>query len=195
MSTPTDDMVVHPPPNEPTAVAGKVLSLYRDLGGERYDEVVTQTQHGLQCAMLAERAGALEPLVAAALLHDIGHLLEPPPSEGSNGDPRHEAVGAHHLDRWFGHDVTRPIALHVAAKRYLCAIDSDYHDGLSPASVQSLAVQGGPFTDTQVDAFENTSGWHDAVRLRRWDDEAKQINVRTRGLDEYRDLLTGLVVR
>ena len=193
MSTPTDDLAVGEHPSEPTAVADALLALYRERGGERYDEVVTQIQHGLQAAMLAERAGASESLVAAALLHDIGHLLDRAPGEVADDDLRHEAAGAHYLDRWFGRDVTRPIALHVAAKRYLCAVDDEYHGGLSPASVHSLELQGGPFTEAQLDAFETTSGWQDAVRLRRWDDEAKQTGVRTRALGDYRDLLTGLV--
>lgn len=195
MSTPIEDPAVGELPSEPTAVADAILAMYRERGAERYDEVVTQIQHGLQCAMLAERSGASESLVAAALLHDIGHLLEREPGDTADQDLRHEAAGAHYLDRWFDRDVTRPIALHVAAKRYLCAVDDEYHAGLSPASVHSLELQGGPFAEAQLEAFEATSGWQDAVRLRRWDDEAKQTGVRTRALADYRDLLTGLVRR
>lgn len=195
MATPIDDQAVGALGGEPAAVAEAILALYRERGDECYEEVVTQIQHGLQCAMLAERAGASESLIAAALLHDIGHLLEREPGEVADHDLRHEAAGAHHLSRWFERDVTRPVALHVAAKRYLCAVDDEYHAGLSPASVRSLELQGGPFGAEQLEAFEATSGWQDAVRLRRWDDEAKKTGTRTRGLGDYRDLLTGLVRR
>ena len=184
--------------SETAATVDAVLALYRDGGNERYDEVVTQTQHALQAAAHAEKEGASESLVAAALLHDIGHLLRSEdrlPSGGEAVDLHHEAVAARHLDPLFGPAVSRPVALHVRAKRYLCAVDPDYAGDLSPASVRSLALQGGPLDDRQVEAFEAVEGWQDAVRLRRWDDRAKQVGYRTRSLDDYRSLLLGLVRR
>jgi len=162
----------------------------RDLYGER----VSQLEHALQSAALAEAEGAPEALVAAALLHDYGHLFEGrgDAAERDGRDLMHEAHGARMLRRWFGHEVTRPIALHVAAKRYLCAADPDYEASLSPASVLSLRLQGGRFTPAQRQRFERAPGAMEAVRLRRWDDAAKVIGVRTPDLDHYWPLLERL---
>ena len=122
-----------------------------------YDESVTELDHALQAAALAEAEGAPAELVAAALLHDVGHLVVGdlvPLDRPLDGDAHHEAVGARHLRRWFGPAVTDPVALHVAAKRYLCAVDAGYHAGLSPSSVRSLEAQGGPMSPAEAAAFE-----------------------------------------
>ena len=118
---------------------------------------VSQSEHALQTARLAEVAGASEPLIVAALLHDIGHLLDDQDEralirEGRDG--RHETRGAALLRRFFRPEVTRPVALHVAAKQYLGAVDADYAEGLSPASMRSLELQGGPLDACQALAFE-----------------------------------------
>src|ERR1700683_1285835 len=118
-------------------------------GQKHYGEsAVTQLEHAIQCAMLAEREGAASALVAASLLHDFGHLVNPDDraaaARGEDGE--HEIVAADYLARWFGDDVTLPIRLHVAAKRYLTAREPDYATTLSRASVLSLAAQGGPFS-------------------------------------------------
>lgn len=109
---------------------------------------MTELDHALQAATLADAEGAPAELVAVvALLHDVGHLVVGdlvPLDRPLDGDAHHEAVGARHLRRWFGPAVTDPVALHVAAKRYLCAVDAGYHAGLSPSSVRSLEAQGGP---------------------------------------------------
>jgi phosphonate degradation associated HDIG domain protein len=164
-------------------------------GGDLYGETVTQLQHALQCAFLAEQAGASVTLVAAALLHDYGHLFEGrgEAAERAGRDARHEIWGARALKRWFGPEVATPVALHVAAKRYLCATEASYEAALSPASKFSLELQGGRFTPAQCRRFEQRPFAADSIRLRRWDDEAKDPSARTRGLASYRPLLEGLV--
>lgn len=144
-------------------------------------EAVTQTQHALQCAALAEAKGASAELVSASLLHDIGHLLEPEFETAHNGDDDmvHEDLGEAFLEQWFGPAVTQPVKLHVAAKRYLCATNESYLAKLSPASVHSLRLQGGPMTDEEVSEFEANPHYRDAVRLRVWDDLAKDPEAST----------------
>ncbi|HJR24883.1 MAG TPA: HD domain-containing protein [Acidimicrobiales bacterium] len=176
-----------------TEVAGsvdEVLALYERWGLERYDEEVTQLEHALQCAALAREAGAADALVVASLLHDVGHLLELAGGRfRSDQDERHEARGARFLSGLFGRDVTEPIALHVRAKRYLCAVDADYAAALSTGSTISLAKQGGPMTTTEATAFERQPGWESAVQLRRWDDQAKILDLDVGPLEQHRALL------
>jgi phosphonate degradation associated HDIG domain protein len=152
---------------------------------------VSQTEHALQAADLAAQEGASNALVVAALLHDVGHLLH---TEGEDVadrgvDARHEEAGEAWLLESFGPDVTEPVRLHVAAKRYLCAVDPDYLATLSPASVRSLELQGGPMTPDEIARFERNPYCGDAVRLRRWDDAAKVPGLGVPGLDTYRDRL------
>lgn len=138
-------------------------------------EAVTQTQHALQCAVLAEQKQSSPELISASLLHDIGHLLEPEFEEAleRDEDMMHEDLGEAFLEKWFGDAVIQPVKLHVAAKRYLCATKPSYYSMLSPASVHTLKIQGGPMTDSQVSEFEANEFYKDAVRLRVWDDMAK----------------------
>ncbi len=157
-------------------------------GGNLYGgESVTQEQHALQCAQLAQDDKAPASLVAAALLHDIGHLMEADfEAAMDRGEDRfHENLGERFLTRWFGPEVTEPVRLHVAAKRYLCATDPDYHDRLSPASVHTLRIQGGPMNRDEVAAFEANPHYREAVRLRIWDDEGKDPDMNTDSLDHF----------
>ena len=133
-------------------------------------EPVPIGEHMLQAGALAEAAGARGALVAAALLHDIGHLL------GEDED-RHGEAGANWLSQWFGDAVTEPVRLHVAAKRYLCAVEPGYFGLLSAESVRTLSLQGGPMTAAEVAAFEALPFSRDAVAVRRWDDQAKDPAV------------------
>lgn len=165
-----------------------VLGLYRQFGHEHYDEDLAQLDHALQTAALARQAGATEPIVAAALLHDVGHLLA---LRGGSAGP-HERTGPAYLDAVFPASVTSVIALHVEAKRYLCATDAGYAATLSAGSVRSLRHQGGPMSPTERAAFEREAGWADAVDLRRWDDGAKLDAAEVDGLDAYEDLLRRL---
>jgi gamma-butyrobetaine dioxygenase len=131
-------------------------------------EPVPIGEHMLQAGALAEAAGAEGAVVAAALLHDIGHLL----GEDEDED-RHGKSGANWLSQWFGAAVTEPVRLHVPAKRYLCAADAEYFGLLSAESVRTLSLQGGPMTAAEVAAFEALPFFRDAVSVRRWDEQAK----------------------
>ncbi len=134
-----------------------IAGLFAGPGARDYlGEAVTIGEHMRQAGALAEAAGAAAPLVAAALLHDVGHLR-------GETDARHGAGGARWLRQWFGPAVTEPVRLHVAAKRYLCAAEPGYFDLLSPESVRTLALQGGPMTPDQVTAFEALPHGRDAV--------------------------------
>lgn len=158
-------------------------------GGSPYGpEPVTQLEHALQCAALAEQDGASAAMILAALLHDIGHLIqgyERTPSR-RDVDDRHEVKGAAILGRWFGPEITEPIRLHVPAKRYLCAIDPGYYDGLSTGSRRSMELQGAAFDGDDARRFFDMPHAGDAVTLRRWDDLAKVPDLNVPRLEHYR---------
>lgn len=173
----------------------ELLDRYRSLLASRtYDEAVTELDHALQCADLAIRSGADDALVVAALLHDVGHLLQGDerPDGSPTDDLHHEAAGGRYLRRWFGPAVTAPVILHVSAKRYLCAVDSSYLGRLSAGSAHSLRLQGGPMDDDERTAFEQRAGWEDAVRLRRWDDAAKVVGAHAPSFEHHVPLLRSL---
>ena len=158
-----------------------LLSLYRDRGALAYDgEGVTQLQHGWQCAALARRAQAPVELQLAAWLHDLGHLLTGlPGSPTLQGiDDGHEHTGARVLESVFGPRVSEPVALHVEAKRALVSSQPGYFARLSADSTRSLALQGGPLDEAQLQAFLLRPHARDAMRLRVWDDEAKAPELR-----------------
>ena len=175
---------------------GELVELYRsDKATAMYDEVVTEREHALQAAALAEAAGAPPATVAAALLHDVGRLtIAWDSAEGAfvAADRAHDSVGERLLGRWFGPEVCAPVGMHVAAKRYLCAVEPAYAHSLSPVSVRSLAVQGGPMRATEVAEFESHPGWEAAVQLRRWDDEAKSTEPAAKTIEDYAALLESL---
>lgn len=175
----------------------QILDLFSTHGGQAYfGEQVSQLEHALQAAWLGEKEGAAPALVAAALLHDIGHLLHGGPEDiASQGvDMRHEDIGEAWLEKHFGQEVSRPVQLHVAAKRYLCTTDPNYLAGLSPASVESFHLQGGTMSEAEVRLFEADPHFEDALRLRRWDDLAKVQHLETPQLDYFRPMLEGLLV-
>lgn len=162
-------------------------------GAEAYlGEPVTIAQHMLQCAALAQAEGGSEALVAAALLHDVGHLSEGAAGEYSPDDTidkRHDRAGAQFLQGHFPPSVVEPVRLHVAAKRYLCGTDATYYDKLSAASQHSLALQGGPMSQAEIASFEALEFHQDAVRVRLWDDGGKVEGLRTPTFQELRPLL------
>lgn len=180
---------------EPASVE-RVLDLLQRWGADHYDEELTQLDHALQSAALAEAEGADGALVAAALLHDVGHLLDMEAGLIDGAVPEvdlgHEATGARWLATVFPPEVTAPIALHVRAKRYLCAVDPTYEAALTHGSRQSLIRQGGPMKAHEVASFESNPGADDAVRLRRWDDEGKVEGLVVAPLNHYRPLLERL---
>jgi gamma-butyrobetaine dioxygenase len=165
-----------------------LLDAFDRLGAEPYGEEVSQLSHMLQTAALATADDAPDALVAAALLHDVGHFASP---EAGSPAP-HEALGVDWLRPLFGPEVWRPVGLHVAAKRYLCATSPGYLERLSPASKASLVEQGGAFTPAQAERFIAAPYARDAVRLRFYDDVAKVVGAYTPPLDSYRELLERL---
>lgn len=169
----------------------EIFEAFARHGDETYGEGVSQLDHALQCADLAVRDGAENSLVVAALLHDYGHFFEQRghAAEREGRDARHEAAGAAALRPWFGPEVVEPIALHVAAKRYLCAVEPGYEAGLSPASRLSLGLQGGPFNAEQAARFERAPAAAAAVRLRRYDDQGKTPELVPPPLESYRERL------
>lgn len=174
----------------------EVIRLMQKRGGEAYfGEPVSQLEHALQAAWFATQANSGPSLIVAALLHDIGHLLHDFPENVADGgiDARHEEAGYQWLLSRFGPAVAEPVRAHVAAKRYLCRVDPEYFAQLSPASVQSLALQGGAFTAEAAREFEALPWCREAVQLRRWDDAAKQPGLAVPALDEYRALLANLL--
>jgi phosphonate degradation associated HDIG domain protein len=165
-------------------------------GAGRYDEAVTQLDHGLQCAYLADRAGDGDTAVAAALLHDVGHLLLDEHDARATfleKDLAHEAIGAGWLAQMFPADVANPVREHVRAKRYLCTVDPDYLGRLSRASTRSFELQGGALSAEEIAALEAQPGFAAALTLRRRDDGAKVAGRPVPGLEHYRDLLESLV--
>ena len=164
-----------------------IAELFAGPGARDYlGEAVTIGEHMRQAGALAEAAGAAAPLVAAALLHDVGHLR-------SETDARHGTGGARWLSQWFGPAVTEPVRLHVAAKRYLCATEPGYLALLSAESVRTLALQGGPMTPEQAAAFRALPYARDAVAVRRWDDEAKDPAVAPPPFAHFEGLLRALL--
>ena len=169
-------------------IAAEILALYGARGAAAYfGERVSMAEHSLQAAHFARVQAAPEALVLAALLHDVGHLLEAVPDalEDWTSDAHHEEVGARWLARRFPPEVSEPVRLHVPAKRYLCATDPAYHARLSAASVHTLALQGGPMSAAAVARFEAEPFAQDAVRVRHWDDQGKVAGLATPGMGEY----------
>ncbi|MFF3112550.1 TauD/TfdA family dioxygenase [Kitasatospora sp. NPDC057904] len=179
-----------------TAALDAVAELFAGEGaGEYLGEAVTMAEHMLQAAAAAEAAQAPAHLIAAALLHDVGHFHGTLHGRDlmQGQDNRHSDSGADWLAQWFGPEVTGPVRLHVAAKRYLCAVEPDYRARLSEASEYTLKVQGGPMDDAQAAAFAALPGAADAVAVRRWDDEAKAAGAPTPDFEHYRPLLASLM--
>jgi len=170
-----------------------ILECFRLRGNSGYGkEAVSQLEHALQAAHAAELANASSQLITACLLHDVGHLLHDLPDDATEKgiDDEHEHLGAAWLHEYFVPAVVEPIRLHVAAKRYLCAVDSEYLSQLSPPSVQSLHLQGGAMTKSQADHFQLHPHFKAAIQLRRIDDQAKIPNLVTPPLSHFKQYLS-----
>jgi phosphonate degradation associated HDIG domain protein len=174
-----------------------ITDLYRQCGEHMYDEEVSQITHAVQSARRAQSDGASTALILAALLHDVGHLLEIRARQSaqvvSERDLRHQDSGSEALLALFGPMVTEPIRWHVEAKRFLCATDSEYAESLSAGSTASLVLQGGPMTADECTQFLARPQSADAIRLRRWDDFGKDIDNSPSSMDEFEQLMCLLV--
>lgn len=174
------------------SVADEVIRLFQTHGDSEYGgEAVTQLEHALQAATLALQQQASTAVVVAALLHDIGHLLHDLPDDAplQGVDDLHENLGARWLGSRFESNVTEPVRLHVAAKRYLCAVEPEYQQTLSEPSLVSLGLQGGPMSEGEVQQFEQNPFFRDAVQLRRFDDAAKMVGFQTPPIDNFVPLI------
>lgn len=170
----------------------EIEGLFAARGDSEYGgEAVSQREHALQAAAAAIADGADEPLVAAALLHDVGHLLHDLPADAPEAgiDDHHENSAARFLAAHFGPDVCEPVRLHVAAKRYLTAVEPAYMSKLSGPSVTSLMLQGGPMSPAEQEAFRANPHWQAALRLRRYDEAAKVAGAATPTLSHFLPLL------
>jgi phosphonate degradation associated HDIG domain protein len=172
-----------------------IFQLLDQRGAGRYGlSAVNQKQHALQSADLARKRGLSEALIIAALFHDLGHLLmgEDIDLAEQGVDDLHEKTSADALEQLFGRDVAEPVRLHVAAKRYLCAVNPAYYHKLSEDSRRSLSLQGGPMSATEVAAFDALEHRAAALALRMIDDDAKVADLATPGLDAYRPMAARL---
>jgi phosphonate degradation associated HDIG domain protein len=175
-----------------------VFELFDRRGsGAYFGEDVSMTQHALQAAHFARAQGAPEWLQLAALLHDVGHLVVDVPDDLADwvSDARHEETGANWLAPRFGERIAAPVRLHVPAKRYLCATDAGYFAKLSPASVQTLKLQGGPMSAAEAAEFESRPFFREAVQVRRWDDQGKVMGLATLPLEHYRTMIEDHALR
>ena len=153
------------------------------------------SEHMLQGALLAEQAGANDGLIAAALLHDIGHYTNEFPEDALDRgiNNHHDSAGAAVLEPYFPQTVVDCVRHHVAAKRYLCATDPNYFDRLSAASVHTLNLQGGPMTTDEVASFTKNPALEEIVQVRIWDDEGKVAGVATPQFSHFMPMLQRLV--
>ena len=166
---------------------------------------VSMCAHMLQTADLAETAGVTPALVAAALLHDVGHFGTDydfgftddshTAMQIATRDKRHEEAGARMLEPYFGLGVAAPVRLHVPAKRYLCAVDAEYYTGLTETTRHTLGLQGGPMSEEEAAAFADLPYADSAAELRRWDDLAMIADRPVPGFDHYKNLLRYLLDR
>jgi phosphonate degradation associated HDIG domain protein len=166
----------------------ELLDIFVGRATRRYGlSAISQLQHALQAATLAEADDAPPATVLASLLHDVGHMIhhlgEDPAGRGV--DDVHEELGARWLAERFAPEVSEPVRLHVAAKRYLCAVESDYFGKLSPDSVRSLGLQGGPMSADEIEQFRRNPLHAEAVRLRRFDEAAKDPRATTPDFDHF----------
>lgn len=172
-----------------------IMQLFSLHGAADYDgEPVTQSSHMIQCAMQALEDGGDMELVLGAFLHDIGHLLKhdvPTEAMGGLGVVNHEGIGAQFLrEHGFAERICAMVEMHVDAKRYLVTADPGYRGKLSPASLQTLEWQGGPMTAAEAAAFEEHPFFNDIIKVRRWDELAKNTDTVLLPLSHFEKMMT-----
>ena len=177
-------------------IIDEISGWFNARGDRMYGEAVTERAHALQCAEAARQRGASEALTIACLLHDIGHLMHDRGEDiAEQGvDMRHEIIGEKYLRKFFPEEVSRPVGLHVEAKRYLCTVEEGYFDGLSDASKLSLELQGGVMTNQERAEFEADPFHGDAILLRRCDEEGKLIESTPPALESFYPMIRRLLI-
>lgn len=179
-------------PGSKAEIAEAFCLFLKSVGTNHLDEIITQYEHGVQTAILAKEESGTADLISAALLHDIGHLvtgLEENHPDIHESDLEHENIAVEFLEGIFPQSVLQPIGLHVDAKRYICTVDKQYFDFLSPASKDSLKLQGGTFSDIEKELFEENEFFREAVLLRKWDDRAKVEDLEIPDVMEFKPFL------
>lgn len=179
--------------------SSEIIRLFETRASSQYGfEAVSQLEHALQCAQLAEQAGETDETIVAALLHDIGHLIAAERSGQSDDtqerDDLHQYIALPFLRGVLPDAVLEPIRLHVDAKRYLCGAEQSYWATLSPASKRSLEFQGGAYSHNELATFMAHPFSGEAVRLRRYDDLAKDANMATPNLAYFEKRLLAVLL-
>lgn len=174
-------------------IIDNIHNLYISHGNAHYGENVSQLEHALQTAQLAIDDAYDNAFVAACFLHDIGHLHYAEGLATKNIDGEHEEIGANWLAKYFNKDVTEPIRLHVAAKRYICATNPHYFESLSLASKHSLKLQGGPFNEEEIHSFTENPYFEKAVQLRLYDDQGKNTGLDVIELHQIKEILQSVI--
>ena len=176
-------------------IVDKIINKYQTNNSLYIGEKVTMTEHMVQTAMLAEQNHSSESLICACLLHDYGHFIIEDPDHlvSKSIDGKHENVGFNFLKDYFKPEIAEPIKLHVQAKRYLCR-NKSYYELLSDPSKISLELQGGIMDDEEAQKFTSSKFYKDAITLRKYDDEGKIPNIKTKKIDDYRDLIASQLI-
>ena len=176
-------------------VVDKIISNFTNNKSLYIGEKVTMSEHMIQTAMLAEKAKCDDNLICSSLLHDYGHFVIEDPKQlvTDKIDGRHEIIGANYLKKFFHNEIIEPILLHVEAKKYLSR-DKKYFNSLSEASKISLKLQGGAMSDLEVKKFEKNKNYENAIKLRKFDEGAKQKNIKIKDIKDYIDLLNSKII-
>ena len=179
---------------EAAQIADEIMTMYNKHGGEEYaGEKVSQLEHMVQTAQLAQQQGFDEEVILAAFLHDIGHICEAAQGDnemGGYGIKNHEEIAAGFLsEKGFSEKIIRLVQSHVDAKRYLTCRFPRYYDQLSDASKKTLEYQGGKMTKEEAAAFENDPLFELIIQLRKCDEQAKIEDQPLSQLEYYHQLL------
>jgi len=172
------------------SIIEKIVKNYKTNKSLYIGEKVTMSEHMIQSAMLAEKNKCSSSLVCASLLHDYGHFILDDPDQLINKkeDGQHEDVAYLYLKKYFKKNVVEPIKIHVKAKRYL-ARNQKYYKILSQASKVSLHLQGGVMSEQEAKKFEKERFFHDAIKLRKFDEAAKKTGIKMKNINDYKNLL------
>ena len=176
-------------------ILDKIISNFKNNKSLYIGEKLTMSEHMIQSAMLAEKAKCNDNLVCSCLLHDYGHfIIEDPYSlVNNNKDGEHEAIGYEYLKKFFNKEIVEPIKYHVLAKRYL-ARNKKYFNFLSEASKISLKLQGGILNDVECKEFKKKKYFKNSILVRKFDEDAKKINIEMKSIDSYKSLLKSKLI-